>query len=199
MRICDRLSTEVALPPDADADGEWRSALVERYASVRAFVPMLCGTITFGATADAAGVLSALRDLPRLLDARVTKALPAGCLDARQVAVDIIPAGWWRRLVFKPDRPKGTVDRAGYVFCVLEQFHRHLIRRNIYATPSARGPARATAHRPGVASREGTGAERVGAVGGSRRAVARAFCGVGRRVAGDGGEPDRRDRRARRL
>jgi hypothetical protein len=40
--------------------------------------------------------------------------------------------------VFKPDRPHGTVDRAAYVFCVLEQFHRHLLRRDIYASPSAR-------------------------------------------------------------
>ena len=129
---------EVAQPPDADADGEWRTALLDRYASVRAFVPMLCETIEFGATADAAGVLSALRDLPRLLDARATKAVPVGYLDARQVAVDVVPAGWWRRLVFKPDRPEGTVDRAAYVFCVLEQFHRHLLRRDIYAAPSAR-------------------------------------------------------------
>lgn len=130
--------TEVAQPPDADADGEWRAALVDRYASVRAFVPMLRETIEFGATADAAGVLSALRDLPRLLAARVSRAVPAGYFDARQVAVDVVPAGWWRRLVFKPDRPEGTVDRAAYVFCVLEQFHRHLIRRDIYATPSTR-------------------------------------------------------------
>jgi TnpA family transposase len=129
---------EVAQPPDADPDGEWRAALVDRYASVRAFVPMLCKTIEFGATADAAGVLSALRDLPRLLDTRVSRAVPAGYLDARQVAVDVVPAGWWRRLVFKPDRPRDTVDRAAYVFCVLEQFHRHLMRRDIYATPSTR-------------------------------------------------------------
>jgi hypothetical protein len=129
---------EVAQPPDADPDGEWRAALVDRYASVRAFVPMLCKTIESGATADAAGVLSALRDLPRLLDARANRAVPAGYLDARQVAVDVIPAGWWRSLVLKPDRPQDTVDRAAYVFCVLEQFHRHLMRRDIYATPSTR-------------------------------------------------------------
>jgi len=35
-------------------------------------------------------------------------------------------------------RSPGTVDRAAYVFCVLEQFHRHLLRRDIYASPSAR-------------------------------------------------------------
>jgi len=135
---------EVAQPPDADPDGEWRAALVDRYASVRVFVPMLCETIHFGATADAVGVLSALRELPRLLDARATKAVPAGFLDASQVAVDVVPAGWWQRLVFKPGRPEDTVDRAAYVFCVLEQFHRHLLRRDVYATPSTRyGDSRA--------------------------------------------------------
>jgi Tn3 transposase DDE domain len=30
------------------------------------------------------------------------------------------------------------VNRAGYVFCVLEQFHRHLTRRNIFAATSTR-------------------------------------------------------------
>jgi hypothetical protein len=40
--------------------------------------------------------------------------------------------------VYGTGRPEGTVDRAADVFCVLEQFHRHLLRRDIYATPSAR-------------------------------------------------------------
>lgn len=129
---------EVAQPPDADPDGEWRAALVDRFASVRAFVPMLCATIEFGATAEAATILSAMRELPGLLDARATRAVPAGYLDAGRVAVGVVPAGWWQRLVFKPGRSEGTVDRAAYVFCVLEQFHRHLLRRDIYATPSGR-------------------------------------------------------------
>jgi Asp-tRNA(Asn)/Glu-tRNA(Gln) amidotransferase A subunit family amidase len=101
--------TEVAQPPDADPDGEWRAALVDRYASVRAFVPMLCETIEFGATADAAGVLSALRDLPRLLDARASRAVPAGYLDARQVAVDVVPAGWWRVWCSSPIDPRAPL------------------------------------------------------------------------------------------
>jgi hypothetical protein len=32
---------EVAPPADADPDGEWRTALIDRFASVRAFVPLL--------------------------------------------------------------------------------------------------------------------------------------------------------------
>ena len=129
---------EVAAPADADPDGEWRTTLVERFASVRAFVPLLCETIEFGATAQAAGILAAMADLPALLDARATPAVPAGYLDARRVADDVVPAGWWRRLVYSEGRPEGTVDKAAYVFCVLEQFHRHLLRRDIYASPSAR-------------------------------------------------------------
>jgi hypothetical protein len=129
---------DIAAPADADPDGEWRTTLVDRFASVRVFVPLLCETIEFGATAQAAGVLTAMADLPALLDTRATTAIPAGYLDARRVAEDVVPAGWWRRLVYSEDRPDGTVDKAAYVFCVLEQFHRHLLRRDIYATPSAR-------------------------------------------------------------
>jgi hypothetical protein len=128
---------DIAAPADADPDGEWRTTLVDRFASVRVFVPLLCETIEFGATAQAAGILTAMADLPALLDTRATTAIPAGYLDARRVAEDVVPAGWWRRLVYSEDRPDGTVDKAAYVFCVLEQFHRHLLRRDIYATPSA--------------------------------------------------------------
>ena len=49
-----------------------------------------------------------------------------------------MPAGWWRRLVLPAGRPEGTVDRAAYVFCVLEQFHQRLRRRDIFTTTSTR-------------------------------------------------------------
>ena len=128
-----------ALPPkDTDAGGEWRASLVERYAVVRQFVPLLCRTIELGSTAEAAEVLDALRRLPELLEARATKRVPAGYLDASRVDLGVVPAGWWRRLVFSPERPEGTVHRAAYVFCVLEQFHQRLRRRDIFATASTR-------------------------------------------------------------
>jgi TnpA family transposase len=145
-------------PPDADPGGQWRVGLVERYAVVRQFVPRLCRTIDFGATAEAAAVLDALRQLPELLEARATKRFPAGFLDASLVAVDVVPAGWWRQLVFSAERPEGTVHRAAYVFCVLEQFHLRLRRRDIFAMASTRwadprakllsGPAWETARAP---------------------------------------------------
>ena len=126
---------DIAAPADADPEGEWRTTLVDRFASVRAFVPLLCKTIEFGATAQAAGILEAMTDLPALLDAPATTAIPAGYLDARRVADDVVAAGWWRRLVYSEGRPDGTVDKPAYVFCVLEQFHRHLLRRS---TPARR-------------------------------------------------------------
>ncbi len=128
----------VVPPLDAEAGGEWRSALVERYAVVRRFVPLLCRTVELGASAEAAPVLVALHSLPDLMEARATKRTPAGYLDASQIAGAVVPAGWWRSLVFPPDRPEGTVHRAGYVFCVLEQFHQRLRRRDIFAAASSR-------------------------------------------------------------
>lgn len=43
-----------------------------------------------------------------------------------------------QQLVLSPDRPEGTVDRAAYVVCVLEQFHQRLRRRDIFAVASSR-------------------------------------------------------------
>ncbi|MFN2506942.1 MAG: Tn3 family transposase, partial [Acidimicrobiales bacterium] len=128
---------EVVPAPGADPDAEWRAALVERYGVVRRFLPQLCATIEFGATAEAVPVLDALRGLPDLMAARPTKRVPTGYLDVGEVAADVVPASW-RRVVFKPGRPEGTVDRAGYVLCVLEQFHQRLRRRDIFATASSR-------------------------------------------------------------
>ncbi|MDQ6807626.1 MAG: hypothetical protein M3065_22355 [Actinomycetota bacterium] len=42
--------------------------------------------------------------------------------------------GSWRRLVFSnPEFPAGDADHRAYIFCVLEQLHRSLRRREIYA------------------------------------------------------------------
>jgi hypothetical protein len=48
-------------------------------------------------------------------------------------------AGSWRRLVLAaPGLEAGTVDWKGYVFCVLESFHRMLRRREIFAKKSSK-------------------------------------------------------------
>ena len=82
-------------------------------------------------------ILEALRALPELVESRPTTRVPAGHLDEERVAVGVVPPAW-RRVVFPPGRPEGTVHRAGYVFCVLEQFHQRLQRRDIFAPASSR-------------------------------------------------------------
>ncbi len=82
-------------------------------------------------------ILEALRALPELVESRPTTRVPAGHLDEERVAVGVEPPAW-RRVVFPPGRPEGTVHRAGYVFCVLEQFHQRLQRRDIFAPASSR-------------------------------------------------------------
>ncbi|MGO4612679.1 Tn3 family transposase [Nocardia sp. 2YAB30] len=124
------------IPPGTDPDGEWRSVLMTRYPLVRKFLRRLVETIEFGASTDAAPILAAFTALPDLLDAGPTKRVPAGYLDARKVDVDIVPAGW-RVQVFREGRPEATVDRNGYVFCVLHLFHQRLKRRDIFAAASA--------------------------------------------------------------
>lgn len=138
LRAAVETITDTLPPPGADPDGEWRAALVERYAVVRGFVPLLASSIEFGASTEAAPVLAALRALPELLAARPTRKVPAGWLDARKAAIGVVPGGWWSRLVLPPQRPEGTVARAAYVFCVLEGFHHLLKRRDIYAPASTR-------------------------------------------------------------
>jgi hypothetical protein len=123
--------------PDEDPDAEWRGSLVQRYGVVRQFLPQLCATIELGATAEAAPVLEALLALPELMEARPSSRVPAGHLDADRVVAGVVPPAW-RRVVFPPGRPEGTVHRAGYVFCVLEQFHQRLQRRDIFAPASSR-------------------------------------------------------------
>ncbi len=94
----------------------------------------------FGSTTDAAPILYAFNALPDLLDAAPTKKAPAKYLDARKVEVDVVPhgpGGWWAQ-VFPAGRPEATMDRNGYVFCVLDLFHKRLKHRDIFATASAR-------------------------------------------------------------
>jgi hypothetical protein len=88
---------------------------------------MLTEVIVFGATVEGAPVLEAMRRLPELIGRRKIR--------AREVDTSLV-TGSWRTLVF-PEDPD-VVHKAAYVFCVLEQFHRHLKRRDIYAPASAR-------------------------------------------------------------
>jgi hypothetical protein len=128
-----REATEAILdmmpPPGADPDGEVRAALAAKILTASGFLKTLTTVIEFGATAEAARVLAAMKELPRLLDGRKEKVTEA---DA------ILVTGSWQRLVFKAMPNGSTVDRNAYAMCVLTQFHKHLRRRDIYSETSAR-------------------------------------------------------------
>lgn len=130
--------TAAAPPPGGDPHGQWRSRLVERWALVRRFLPALCQVIQFQSTPAAAPVLRALAGIPDLLDTRPTRKVPAGYVNADRIVAEVVPPGWWRPLVYPRGRPEGTVDRASYVFCVLEALHQGLRRRDIHARASTR-------------------------------------------------------------
>jgi len=78
---------------------------------------LLPSVISFGATAEGAPVLAAMRVLPGVLACRGKLRAP------------LIPG----RLI-----DDGAVSRHAYAFCVLEQFWRTLKRRDIYAEASTR-------------------------------------------------------------
>ena len=115
---------------DDDDDVDRRAELVKRYATVRPFLPMLTAVVPFGSTDAGAPVLAAARSLPDL----------AGRKRVRASEVDgALVAGSWRRLVLaNPDLPAGAVDQRAYALCVLEQLHRALRRRDVFATGSVR-------------------------------------------------------------
>lgn len=115
---------------DDDDDADRRAELVKRYATVRPFLPMLTTVIPFGATGAGAPIRAAARSLPDL----------AGRKRVRPDEVDgSLVTGSWRRLVFSaPGLPAGTVDHRAYALCVLEQLHRALRRRDVFAAGSVR-------------------------------------------------------------
>ena len=130
---------EMVPPPDASAEADgWRPELVGRITTVLGFVKLLTGVIEFGANAEGQAVLAAMRALPEILACRVPPEAGVALVPGTMIDPQVVP-GPWRRLVFgHPARPDQTADRNAYTFCVLEQFYRHLKRREIYADASAR-------------------------------------------------------------
>ena len=130
---------QVVAGPGEDPDAEWRGALALalRYGTVRNFLPSFVANIPFESTVGAKPVLDAFRALPALMLSRAAVDVPARHVPVEAAAADLVPAAW-RRIVFPPARPEGTVHRAGYVFCILEQFHQRLVHRDIFAPASTR-------------------------------------------------------------
>ncbi|KWX04834.1 transposase [Carbonactinospora thermoautotrophica] len=121
---------ELAPPLDSDADEAWRAQLVTRFGTVRPFLKLLVKVVDFGATPEGLPVLKALR---ALLDLMGRKEVGPAEIDTGLLV------GSWRRLVLAaPHLEPGTVDWKAYTFCVLEQFHRMLRRREVFAKNSSK-------------------------------------------------------------
>ncbi|MEU6409130.1 hypothetical protein [Microbispora sp. NPDC046933] len=80
-----------------------------------------------------------MRRLPALSRRRV-KDLP---LLPREVDAELVPAMWKRAVFSNAKLPQGAVDRDAYVVCILEQLHRALNRRDVFASLSNRWADRA--------------------------------------------------------
>ncbi|MFD8589991.1 Tn3 family transposase [Streptomyces sp. NPDC059637] len=123
------------VPEDEDsAEVAMRAALTNRYNTVRPFLALLGETSALGAAPVGARVLAGVKRLPALARRRV-KDKP---LLPREVDDKLVPAAWRKAVYANPSLPQGAVDRDAYVVCVLEQLHRALQRRDVFASPSHR-------------------------------------------------------------
>ncbi|MFF3159499.1 Tn3 family transposase [Streptomyces sp. NPDC057910] len=121
---------ELTPPLDSDADEAWRAMLVTRFGTVRPFLKLLVKVVDFGATPEGLPVLQALKSLPVLMGRK--KVGPA------EIDTDLLVGSWRRLVLAAPHLEPGTVDWKAYVFCVLEQFHRMLRRKEVFAKNSSK-------------------------------------------------------------
>ncbi len=136
LRAALALVTEsVPTPGGPDPDG-WRAALPARYPAVSGFLKMLPAVIEFGARAEGAPVLAAMRALPDVLAYRSRLAAPL--IPGRLIDEGVVNGPWRRLVLGHPAHEDGAVSRHAYAFCVLEQFWRGLKRRDIWADASTR-------------------------------------------------------------
>ncbi len=124
----EELSAAVARVGELTRDPEERyhEELLDRYTTVRRFLPALLRSVPFSASKAAEPVLEAiefLRSVEGLRNPKMDEA-PLGVVDKG-----------WRSLVFTPE---GKVNRRGYTFCVLDRLRDALKRRDVFAEGSER-------------------------------------------------------------
>lgn len=119
---------------DGSAEAALRVVLAQRYRTVRPFLRLLAESVSPDAASGGAAVLAAVKTLAELV-ARKVKLKP---LRPAEIDDRLIPAMWNRAVHANPDLTKGAVDRDAYVLCVLEQLHKALRVRDVFATPSHR-------------------------------------------------------------
>jgi TnpA family transposase len=130
------MATVNKLVPEDDGSAEiaLRKALAGRYNTVRPFLTLLGESPALAAAQGGKRVLAAVRKLPGLAR-RKTGKRP---LSPAEVDAELVPRAWRPAVFANPALPAGAVDRDAYVVCVLEQLHRALVRRDVYAAPSNR-------------------------------------------------------------
>jgi hypothetical protein len=112
LRAALALVTESAPPPGVDDD--WRAALPARYPAVSGFLKMLPAVIEFGASAEGAPVLAAMRALPDVLAYRGK--LPAPLIPGRLIDAGVVNGPWRRLVLGHPAHEDGAVSRHAYAF-----------------------------------------------------------------------------------
>jgi TnpA family transposase len=125
---------EELVPDDAAEDAVMRAALTARYGVVRPFLELLAEALPLGAAPAGEKLLAEVRRLPELARRRVK----ARHLGRDEVSASLVPAAWQRAVYRNPGLPPDAADRDAYVLCILEQLHRALRRRDIFARPSVR-------------------------------------------------------------
>lgn len=128
-------TVEELVPDEGNAEAAVRVVLAERYRTVRPFLLLLAEALPLAAAPAGEAVLAALHGLPAVVVARKVKTKP---LQPAEIDRDLVPSMWRRAVYHNPQLPDGVVDRDAYVLCVLEQLHKALRVRDVYATPSHR-------------------------------------------------------------
>lgn len=107
-------------------DTAWRKQLIDRYATARRFTSLLAEVIPWGATKAGTPIVEALRELPKVQARR-----KPGVEHIDTTLLD----GSWRRLVLGNPllAPNGIIDSKAWTFCVLENLHTALKRRDVHA------------------------------------------------------------------
>ncbi|MFF4505284.1 Tn3 family transposase [Streptomyces sp. NPDC001401] len=121
---------ELTPPLDSDADEAWRAQLVTRFGTVRPFLKLLVTVVDFGATPEGLPALKALKSLPDLMGRK--KVGPA------EIDTGLLTGSWRRLVLSAPHLEPGTVDWKAYAFCVLEQVHRMLRSKQVFAKNSSK-------------------------------------------------------------
>ncbi|WP_436841840.1 Tn3 family transposase [Streptomyces syringium] len=111
-----------------------RRQLAGRYSTVRPFLSLLGESSALGAASGGRRVLEAVKRLPALARRKV-EAKP---LLLREIDQKLVPPAWKKAVFSNPDLPVGAADRDAYAVCVLEQLHKALGRRDVFASPSNR-------------------------------------------------------------